>query len=511
MTPSRTLSRRRFITVTSTAATAAAVGCKSQSPQGGSAMNPTELIELSAVDAVGALRRGDITAERYASALLAQCEREKSLNAFITLEPQRVLEAARAADRSRSSGAKLGSLHGLPIPVKDSANTKEYPTTGGTPALRNFRPAQNAPVVQSLVDAGAIVLGKTNLHELSYGWTSNNLAFGAVHNPYDRTRIPGGSSGGTAAAIASRMAPLGIAEDTEGSIRVPAAMCGIAGFRPTTGRYSTAGAVPISPLFDQLGPHARSVLDLLLFDSVVAADFSPLATTSLKGVKVGIVRKYWYVDLDPEVEQIAGESLHKLQDAGVELVESEIPELAGLIALTTQQIQSHDVLSGLKKYLADFHTGVTFDQLLAQASPEIKRDFATSVLPGGKDFVSDAVYRTACDIHLPKLRKLLRDYFARAGVAALVFPTTMVAALPIGQDVDVQVGAKKISFDTAVSRNIDPGSTAGLPGLVLPAGLTSAGLPVAMEFDAPAGADRTLLSLGSAIERIFGHLPAPKY
>jgi mandelamide amidase len=511
MTLSRNLSRRRFITVTSAAASAAVIGRKSQSPQSAPAMNPEELIDMSAVDAVAALRHGDITAERYASALLTQCELEKTLNAFITLQPQRVLEAARAADRLRSSGTKFGPLHGLPIAVKDSVNTKEYPTTAGTPALRNSRPMQNAPIVQSFVDAGAIVLGKTNLHELSYGWTSNNLAFGAVHNPYDPARIPGGSSGGTAAAVAARMAPLGIAEDTEGSIRVPAAMCGIAGFRPTTGRYSTVGAVPISPLFDQVGPHARSVADLALFDSVVTGNVTPVAIASLKGVKLGVVRKYWFVDLDPEVERIADEALRKLQEAGAELVESEIPELAGLIALTTQQIQSHDVLSELKKYLEDYHTGVTFDQLLAQASADIKRDFSTSVLPGGKDFVSEADYRTACDVHLPRLREVLRGYFARTAVAAIVFPTTMVPATPIGQTVDVQIGAKKISFDTAVSRNVDPGSTAGLPGLVLPAGLTSAGLPVAMEFDAPARADRALLSLGSSIEHIFGHLPAPKY
>src|SRR6202023_2784347 len=138
------------------------------------------------------------------------------------------------------------------------------------------RPKEDAPIVRALVDAGAIVLGKTNLHELSFGWTSNNLAFGAVHNPYDPQRIPGGSSGGTAVAVATRMAPLGVAEDTEGSIRVPAALCGICGFRPSTGRYSTKGCVPISPLFDQVGPHARTVADLALFDSVAANDWRPL-------------------------------------------------------------------------------------------------------------------------------------------------------------------------------------------------------------------------------------------
>src|ERR1700716_1616825 len=246
------------------------------------------LLQLGAGEAVARMSRGEITAERYARVLLARCESLRALNAFITLEPSRVLEAARACDTHRHSGGSLGPLFGLPVPVKDSVNTRDYPTSAGTPALRDFQPAADAPIVRSLRASGAIVLGKTNLHELSWGWTSNNLAFGAVHNPYDPKRIPGGSSGGTAAAVAAHMAPLGVAEDTEGSIRVPAAMCGISGFRPTTGRYSTRGCVPISPLFDQVGPHARSVADLALFDSVAAGDWRALTATPLKGLRFGI-------------------------------------------------------------------------------------------------------------------------------------------------------------------------------------------------------------------------------
>src|ERR1700680_2015597 len=248
---------------------------------------------------------GEITAEHYAAALMQRCEAGRALNAFITFEPEHVLEEARACDRRRHSGQALGPLHGLPIPIKDSVNTRHYPTTAGTPALRQFRPAQDAPVVRALLEAGAIVLGKTNLHELSFGWTSNNEAFGPVRNPYDRARIAGGSSGGTAAAVAARMAPLGVAEDTEGSIRVPAAMCGIAGFRPTTTRYPSTGVVPISTLFDQVGPHARSVDDLALFDSVVTGDWNALRAAELKGVKLGVGRKYWYSGLEAEVERIA--------------------------------------------------------------------------------------------------------------------------------------------------------------------------------------------------------------
>lgn len=511
MAISRGVSRRNFIASASAAAAVSVVGCGKEPPPKKHAPNSAELLKLSAVDAVAGLTRGDFTAERYASTLLAQCERHKSLNAFITLDTTQVLEAARAADRLRNSGANLGPLHGLPIPVKDSVNTKDLPTTGGTPALRNFRPGKDAPIVRILVESGAIVLGKTNLHELSWGWTSNNLAFGAVHNPYDTKRIPGGSSGGTAVAIATRMAPLGVAEDTEGSIRVPAAMCGIAGFRPTTSRYPTTGVVPISTLFDQVGPHARSVADLALFDSVVTRDGSTLSPTALKGLKLGVASGYWFSDLDAEVARITDAALRKLQDAGVELVESEVPDLAQLIELTTVPIQNHDVSRSLAKYLVEYRTGVTFTQLVSQASSDIKSDFARNVLPGGKSFVSDATYQAACDVHLPKLREIFRTYFSGTGAAAIVFPATMVPPPLIGNDVDVEIPGKKIPFETAVARNIAPGSTAGLPGLVLPAGLTAGGLVVALEFDGPAGSDRALLSLGLSVEHALRCAPAPQF
>src|SRR5256885_12823927 len=264
MTSDNSITRRQFVAQTAAAVALSAAGPSRQAH----AAPPTEsLLALTAKHAARALRRGEISAESYASALLTKCQRGASLTAFITLRPDSVREAARACDRRRSAGARLGPLHGLPIPIKDSVNTKDLPTTAGTPALRHFQPSEDAPLVRALRAAGAIVLGKTNLHELSYGYTRNNPAFGAIHNPYDPTRIPGASSGATAAAIAYHMAPLGVAEDTEGSIRVPAALCGLAGFRPTTGRYPTHACAPISPLFDQVGPHARSAADLLLFDA----------------------------------------------------------------------------------------------------------------------------------------------------------------------------------------------------------------------------------------------------
>jgi len=503
------ISRRTFVLGTTATVAMSAAGARTESD---SVKAPTDadLCNLSAVEAVAHMSKGALTSERYAQALLARCQSAHALNAFITLDPALVLEAARARDHERHAGAKPGPLFGLPIPVKDSVNTKDYPTTGGTPALRHFRPSQDAPVVAALRGAGALVLGKTNLHELSYGWTSNNLAFGPVRNPYDPSRIPGGSSGGTAAAIAARLAPLGIAEDTEGSIRVPAALCGIAGFRPTTGRYSTRGCVPISPLFDQVGPHARSVADLALFDSVVANDWQRLQAAPLKGLRLGVVRDYWFTDLDPEVERQTELALARLKEAGALIVETQLPGLASLIDLTTDAVQNHDVRIALPAYLKEYGAGVDFDTLVAQASPDIQRVFRSDVLPGGANFVTEPKYAAARDQYLPALRRLYQDYFARTGVAAMVFPTTLVPAPRIGEETTVDVGGRPLPFDTAVARNIAPGSTAGVPGLVLPVGLTHTGLPVSIEFDAPAGADRALLALGLSAERALGTLPAPR-
>ena len=503
------ISRRTFVLGTTATVAMSAAGARTESD---SVKAPTDadLCNLSAVEAVAHMSKGALTSERYAQALLARCQSAHALNAFITLDPALVLEAARARDHERHAGAKPGPLFGLPIPVKDSVNTKDYPTTGGTPALRHFRPSQDAPVVAALRGAGALVLGKTNLHELSYGWTSNNLAFGPVRNPYDPSRIPGGSSGGTAAAIAARLAPLGIAEDTEGSIRVPAALCGISGFRPTTGRYSTRGCVPISPLFDQVGPHARSVADLALFDSVVANDWQRLQAAPLKGLRLGVVRDYWFTDLDPEIERQTELALARLKEAGALIVETQLPGLASLIDLTTDAVQNHDVRIALPAYLKEYGAGVDFDTLVAQASPDIQRVFRSDVLPGGANFVTEPKYAAARDQYLPALRRLYQDYFARTGVAAMVFPTTLVPAPRIGEETTVDVGGRPLPFDTAVARNIAPGSTAGVPGLVLPVGLTHTGLPVSIEFDAPAGADRALLALGLSAERVLGTPPAPR-
>lgn len=197
--------------------------------------------------------------------------------------------------------------------------------------------------------------------------------------------------------------------------------------------------------------------------------------------KLAVDRKYWFSGLDPEVESIIAQALRKLQDAGATLIEAEMPDLARLVGLTTIPIQNHDVRQALSDYLEHYHAGVTFEEVFAGASADVRRDFAVGAMRGGPDVVTEEEYRQACDVYLPLLRRRYQEYFARTGAAAIIFPTTMVPAPHIGNDTELEVCGKTISFEVAVAGNIAPGSTGGVPGLVLPAGLTSGGLPVGIE------------------------------
>ena len=254
-----------------------------------------DLASLTATEVLARFASGELTSEHYAGVLLERCRRYHDLNAFIWVNEEHLMQSARAADAERKR-ARLPLL-GLPLAIKDNIDTSQAPTTGGTPALRGHIPSADAPVAASLFSAGALLLGKTNMHELALGFTSNNGAFGAVHNPYNRAMIPGGSSGGTAAAIAARLCPTGLGTDTGGSVRVPAALCGIKGLRTTIGRYSTQGVVPLSHSRDTVGPIARSIDDLALVDSVITGDWSPVRSASPEGLRLGVPRQYFYDNL----------------------------------------------------------------------------------------------------------------------------------------------------------------------------------------------------------------------
>jgi Asp-tRNA(Asn)/Glu-tRNA(Gln) amidotransferase A subunit family amidase len=467
-------------------------------------MDDALLPDLSASVAVTAMGDGVLTAQRYALSLLDRAERMGALNAFITLNPDQVLAAAQERDRQRASGRRCGVLHGLPIPVKDSLNTAALPTSNGTRALKGFRPQQDAVVLTPLMARGAIVMGKTNLEELSVGWSSNNHEFGAVRNPYELQHSPGGSSGGSAAAVAARIAPLSVGEDTFGSVRVPASMCGIAGFRPTFGRYPASGIMAQTfDKFDQPAPMARSVGDLVLFDQVVADDFAPVVAADPRDIRVGIAPQFFLQRVDDDVEQITLTAVERLRAAGVTVVETDISEILAQALPTAVTIISYEAPAGMANYLAEQNTGVDTEGLLAQTGANTQAMFASLSIPPRE--VYEEALRTRVE-----LRAVLQQYFADHNLDALMFPPTPTPAPRQGDHSFVEIGGVSVPIVVARGTNPAVGSVGGLASLVLPAGLTPAGLPVGMEFAAARGNDRRLLSIGLTLESMLGPIPAPQ-
>ncbi len=470
-------------------------------------LSPDGLSEFSAGTAVAAMVSGRISAAAYAEALLAEAAAGANLGAFRTLDPDAVRGAADAADWRLARGEPPGLLHGLPVPVKDSVATAGIATSAGTRALAGFVPVRDAAIVERLKAAGASVMGKTAIHELSLGWTSDNQAFGPVRNPWDPSRIPGGSTGGTAAAVAARMAPLGVAEDTQGSIRVPAALCGIAGFRPTTGRYPTSGIAPISPMFDQVGSHARCVADLQLFDHAVAGA-GPLPPIPAGDIRIGVPRGFFFDGLDPAIAALVEEAFARFRHAGVTIVEAEITGLDDLFFDIAMPVQMHDLEPAFRAWLTEIAAPVTFGEVIDQASDDVAGVVRSFAAPGAPAATSAARYAEITGSELPRRRAAVADWFASHGVAAMVFPTTLITAPRIG-DLGPQQTSHEISFFTAIARNITSGSTLGLPGLVLPCGLTPDRLPASLELDGPAGSDALLLAIGRTLESLLEPLPRP--
>ena len=476
---------------------------------GVSAQPAAELTELSAVEAAKRIRAGSLTSEALVAALADVIDKKKDLNAFITWDRPAALRAARAADAEAAKGVFRGPLHGVPLVIKDNVHVAGMPNTAGTPALKGFMPKANAPVADQLIKAGAIVLGKNNMHELAFGITNNNAAFGPARNAYDRARIPGGSSGGTGNAIAARMAPAGIGSDTGGSVRIPAALNGIAGLRPTVRRYSQEGITPIAHTRDTAGPMARTVEDLVLLDTVITGAKDAVRPAALSGLRLGVYRAYFFKNLDPETARVTEAALEKLRGAGAEIVEVDMPGLADLNGKVSFPVALYEANVDLGTYLAKYRTGLDVAKVAAQvASPDVKGVFTTMILPGAKNAVPEAGYKAALATR-PALQKVYADAFAKQRVVAIVFPTTLLPAAPIGDDETTKLnGADVPTFPTFI-QNTDPGSNAGVPGLTVPVGRTAAGLPVGLALDGPASSDRRLLGIGLALEQLFGRLPAP--
>jgi len=467
----------------------------------------------TAAELVALIRAKTITAVSAVEAALDRADQHGDLNAFITVNRDGALAAARQVDAGKTTGA----LAGLPIIVKDNINTSDMPTSAGTPALQHARPTRNAPSLQKLLDAGAIVIGKANMHELAFGITSTNLSSfaGPVKNPYDTTRIPGGSSGGTAAAIAARIVTCGLGTDTGGSTRVPAALTGTVGLRPSVGnggaqrRYHDADSVvPISHTRDTVGPMGRTVADVALLDSVITG--GPMVSAEpLRGKRLGIPASFW-AGLDGEVEAVAMAARSKLADAGVVLVDVDMPGLFAQNGKVSFPVALHEPIADIPAYLrASGIEGITLADIAAQiASPDVAGAFGAISAD-----VFGAAYADAVGTQRSALQDMYEAYFHDNAVDAILFPTTIAPAPLIDAEkgsgeMSINGGAPAPTFDTMI-RNTDPASNAGLPGLSLYAGMTPSGLPVGLEIDGPLGSDPKLLAIGLAIEAVLGTAPAP--
>ncbi|XP_018914459.2 indoleacetamide hydrolase, partial [Bemisia tabaci] len=472
--------------------------------------------DWSADETIAAIKNKSVTAREYISSVLNRAEKTESLNAFINLLPDYALSTADKVDSAIAAG-NPPPLAGLAIVVKDNINLAGFPTTAGTAALQHHRPSTTAPSLEKLIAAGAIVIGKTNLHELSLGVTSTNLQPFAnpVRNPYDRNRTVGGSSGGTAVAIASRVVTCGLGTDTGGSLRIPAALTGIVGFRPSVGnggierRYHDSDTVvPLSSTRDTVGPMGRSVSEISLLSSIITGQPRVIAT-ELRGLRFGVPPVLWS-GLDEEVNRISAEARMKLLKAGVILVDDDIPNLLSFDKAVGGIIVSHEAKSAIPAYLAasnisnvslrDIYDGI--------ASPDVKAVFKTIL-----NCTHEREYREIMTVTRPALQKLYADYFSQKRVDAIMCPTTILPATLIDHthgsgDISINGGSPVNAFSSYI-RNTSPAGSVGIPALSIPVGMTAHGLPVGINFDGPLGRDDRLISIGLAIEKIFGSLPPP--
>jgi len=475
---------------------------------------PADLTQLSLTDAATLIREGLVTSAELTQAYIARADANPGLNAYIVLDRAGAMAAARRADADVVARKSLGTLHGVPLVVKDNTHVAGLPNTAGTPALRGFVPKENAPTVQKLVDAGAVILGKTNMHELAFGISGYNEGFFTAEpigtrNPYDRTRIAGGSSSGTGAAIGGRLAPGGLGSDTGGSVRIPAALSGGAGLRPTIGRYSQDGVTPISHSRDTVGPMGQTVADVALLDSVITGGRLPVPAP-VSGVRLGVYRGYFFKDLDVDTRAVMEASFEKLRRVGITIVDVEMPDLQKANDAASFPVALYEAYDDLKAYLAKYQTGLSVEQVAAAiASKDVKATYDGLVVPRklpGPNGVVDAApaYAAAMRDARPALLKIYTDTFQRYGIDALIGPTTPAVAATQGPE-----ASSEPTFLLFI-RNTDPGSNAGIPGLTIPAGLgSSSGLPVGVSLDGPPGSDLRLLAIGLAIERVLGRTPPP--
>lgn len=471
--------------------------------------------DLTIAEALSAFRDGVMTSTDLVQACLDRAEEGKELNVYVTLDSAGALEAAKLVDQQRKKGEPLKPLSGIPIVVKDNIHAAGMQCTSGSPAFAGFIPSEDAPTVQKLREAGAIILGKTNMHELAFGATGYNHSYNTgsgagVRNPYDSSRIAGGSSSGSAAALGARMALGALGTDTGGSMRIPPALNGCAALRPSADRYSSQGVIPIARSRDTVGPMALCMADVALLDSIMTDEYA-LPSITLSELRLGLPSEFW-LNLDADTQAQAEAALAALREHGVTFVPIEDSGLQALNEPVGFPVVIHEAYDCMVDYLREYGHDMTIDQLASKiASPDVRWIYDNWVLPRkmpSGDSIADEnlvdvqpIYEAAQNGGRQALRERYQELFEAHQLDALFFPTTAIVA-PLAND-DIYLPA---NFERLI-QNTEPSASAGIPSIQLPVGLgAQSGLPVGVELDGPAGSDRRLLAIGQTLESVFGRV-----
>jgi aspartyl-tRNA(Asn)/glutamyl-tRNA(Gln) amidotransferase subunit A len=479
----------------------------------------TDLTRLSAADVAATIAAGEASAREVTQAHLDRIEAvDPQVHAFLQVDTQGALAAADAVDAKRATGEALSPLAGVPLAMKDIVVTKGLETTAGSKILAGWHPPYDATITKHVKDAGIVMLGKTNMDEFAMGSSTENSAFGPTHNPWDLERIPGGSSGGSSAAVAAFEAPLGIGTDTGGSIRQPAAVTGVVGHKPTYGAVSRYGLIAFSSSLDQAGPFGRTVLDAALLHEVIAGH-DPCDSTSipqppapvvaaaregargdLTGVRVGVVRELGGEGYQPGVLAAFEAAVETLRGLGADIREVSCPHfgyaLAAYYLIAPSECSSNLARFDAVRYglrVGDDGVNSLEDVMSltreAGFGPEVKRRImiGTYALSSG---YYEAYYGQA-----QKVRTLISRDFAAAfeQTDVLVSPTSPFVAFGIGERIDDPMAMYVNDLATL------PASLAGTPAISVPAGL-SEGLPVGLQIMAPALQDDRCFRVGAAFE-----------
>jgi aspartyl-tRNA(Asn)/glutamyl-tRNA(Gln) amidotransferase subunit A len=473
------------------------------------------LSDLPALDLLALQERGDASAEAVTAAFLdAIRRRDPTIRAFLHVDEAAALDRARAVEAKRKRGEPLGPLAGVPVAVKDLLCTAGLPTTCGSRMLANFRPPYDAHVITRLKQADAVLIGKTNMDEFAMGSSTENSAFQVTRNPWDVERVPGGSSGGSAAAVAAGEAPVALGTDTGGSIRQPASFCGVVGLKPTYGRVSRFGLVAFASSLDQIGPFARTVPDAALMLEAIAGH-DPRDSTSvdapvpsyrarleepLNGLTVGVAREHFGEGLDPEVERAVREALRVYEGLGATVKEVSLPHSPYAVA-TYYLVATAEASSNLARYdgVHYGHRAARYGDLKDMYSRSRDEGFGAEVkrriMLG--TFALSSGYKDAYYLKALKVRRLIKDDFDRAfaGCDVLAGPTAPTPAFKVGEKVDDPL-AMYLSDIYTIGCNL-----AGLPGVSLPCGFTKSGLPVGLQLLAAPFEEGRLLQAARMFER----------